>query len=193
MSFKQFKHMQGSHPTWKTWNFDIFFSRPRKCQEFAQKVVKTWNLTQNLERTWNLQILCLKLYFSRCHLQKIIPIYFFVISTLSTQTRIRSQIDLGFHCFTLEITWKIHGSLCHKRGRNPASGLTHFKIIITKICMKVLGIWHKITWNLGPNTLWKPGIWYFVKSGNPDVSLVNCVKKDAFLIWHLVIDHLVVI
>ncbi len=34
---------QGSHPTWKTWNFVIFFSRPEKYLEFAQKVVKTWN------------------------------------------------------------------------------------------------------------------------------------------------------
>ncbi len=37
---------QGSHPTWKTWNFVIFFSRAGKCLEFAQKVVKTW---KNLE------------------------------------------------------------------------------------------------------------------------------------------------
>ncbi len=36
---------------------------------------------------------------------KIILIYFFVISTLSTQTLIRNQIDLGFHCFDLEKTW----------------------------------------------------------------------------------------
>ncbi len=34
---------QGSHATWKTWNFVIFISRPGKCLEFAQKVVKTWN------------------------------------------------------------------------------------------------------------------------------------------------------
>ncbi len=40
---------------------------------------------------------------------KTILIYFFVISTLSTQTLIQSQIDLGLHCFYLEITWKIHG------------------------------------------------------------------------------------
>ncbi len=33
---------QGSHPTWKTWNFVIYLSRPEKCLEFAQKVGKTW-------------------------------------------------------------------------------------------------------------------------------------------------------
>ncbi len=77
---------------------------------------------------------------------KIILIYFFVISILSTQTLIWSQIELGFHCFYLEIIWKIHGILCHKRRGNPASVLTHVKIFVIKICMKVPGIWHKKTW-----------------------------------------------
>ncbi len=77
---------------------------------------------------------------------KIILLYFFVISTLWSQTLIRSQNDLGFHCFYLDITWKIHGILCQKRSGNPASVLTHFKFFITKICMKVPGIWHKKTW-----------------------------------------------
>ncbi len=36
-------HQQGSHPTWKTLKFVIFFSMPGKCLEFAQKVVTTWN------------------------------------------------------------------------------------------------------------------------------------------------------
>ncbi len=39
-------YYQGSDPTWKTLkisNFVILFSRPGKCLEFAQKVVKTWN------------------------------------------------------------------------------------------------------------------------------------------------------
>ncbi len=76
---------------------------------------------------------------------KIILIYFFVISILSTQTLIRSQIDLGFHSFYLEITWKILESLCHKRSGNPASVLTYFEIFITNIYMKVPGIWHTKT------------------------------------------------
>ncbi len=36
--------------------------------------------------------------------------------------------------------------------------------------MKVPGIWYKKiekTWNLGPKTLRKPGIWYLEKCGNP--------------------------
>ncbi len=39
---------------------------------------------------------------------------------MDTNTGIRSQINLGFHCFYLEITWKIHGNSCHQRGGNSA-------------------------------------------------------------------------
>ncbi len=101
--------LQGSHPTWKTWNFVIFFSRPGKCLQFAQKVVKTWTFN-SMFQAW-----LFKMSFT-----KIILIYLFVISTLSTQTLIRSQIDLEFHCFYMEITWKIHGILWYKRSGNPA-------------------------------------------------------------------------
>ncbi len=59
-------------------------------------------------------------------------IYVFVISALSTQTLIQSQIDLGFHCIYLENTWNFV---------SPEKW-THFWIFITKICMKVPGIWH---------------------------------------------------
>ncbi len=102
---------QCSHPTWKTlktWNFIIFFSRPGKCLEVAQKVVKTCNCNtnpgKNLKFANSMFLASFKVLFT-----KIILIYLIVISTLSTQTLIRSQIDLGFHCFYLEITWKIHG------------------------------------------------------------------------------------
>ncbi len=115
-------------------------------------------LFAGLEKAW---------YLLKKSFTKIILIYFFVISALSAQTLIRSQIDLRFHCFYLEITWKIHGILCHKRSGNPASVLTHFEICITNICMKVPGIWDKKPWNLGPKTLRTPGIWYLEKRGNP--------------------------
>ncbi len=136
----------GSHPTWKTWNFVLFFSRPGKCVEFAQKVVKTWNF--NSKPGFFLLKFANSMFQAslfKISLTKIILIYF-VISTLSTQILIQSQIDLGFHCFYLEITWKIHGILCHKRSENPASVLRHLEIFISKICMKVPGIWHKKTW-----------------------------------------------
>ncbi len=51
----------------------------------------------------------------------------FVISTLSTQTLIQSQIDLGFHCFYLEITWKIHGILCHHRSGNLVDDMSGYR------------------------------------------------------------------
>ncbi len=61
-----YKPIQGSHPTWKIWNFVIYISRPGKCLEFAQKLWKTWNFViyfsrpgkclefaQKLWKTWN--------------------------------------------------------------------------------------------------------------------------------------------
>ncbi len=36
----------------------------------------------------------------------------------NTNTVIRNQIDLGFHSFYVEITWKIHGILCYQRSGN---------------------------------------------------------------------------
>ncbi len=134
-------YIQGSHPTWKTWKFVIFFSRPGKCLEFAQKVVKTWNFNSKpVKKNFKFENSMFETSLFKISFTKIILIYFFVIFTLSTQTLIQSQIDIGFHCFTMEITWKIHGILCHKRSGNPASVLTHFKIFIMKICMKVSGI-----------------------------------------------------
>ncbi len=53
-------------------------------------------------------------------------IYIFGISALLTQTLIQSQIDLGFHCFYLEITWKIHEILCHQRSGNPVATKTSY-------------------------------------------------------------------
>ncbi len=100
---------QGSHPTWKTlktWNFVIFCP----SLEFVQKVVK--------------REIC-KFYVSsfifKMSFTKVIQIYIFVISTLSTQTLIRSQINLGFDYFYLEITWKIRGILCHQIRGNPGN------------------------------------------------------------------------
>ncbi len=107
---------------------------------------------------------------------KIILIYFFVISTLSTQTLIWSQIDLGFHCFYLEITWKIYGILCHKRSGNPASVLTHFAIFLTKNLYESTWNLAQKTWNLGPRTLRKPGIWEKVGTLVEEIIIINSIK-----------------
>ncbi len=40
-NLKMCTRVQGSHPTLKTWNFIINFSRPGKCLVFAEKVGKT--------------------------------------------------------------------------------------------------------------------------------------------------------
>ncbi len=71
-------YIQASHPTWKTlktWTFVICFSRPGKCLEFAQKVVKIWHF--NLKpgkKTWILKIWCFQIKYSRCLYKKIIYI-----------------------------------------------------------------------------------------------------------------------
>ncbi len=83
--------------------------------EFAQKVVKTWNFKL---KTWKKNLEICKFYASSFTFQDVIyKNNFFVICTFSTL--VRSQTDLEFHCFYLEITWKIHGILCHKKSGSP--------------------------------------------------------------------------
>ncbi len=81
-------------------------------------------ITQNLEKNLKFANSMFQVSLFKVSFTKIILIYFFIITTLSIQTQIQSQIDLGFHCFYLEITCKIHGILCHKRSGNPPSILT---------------------------------------------------------------------
>ncbi len=108
--------LQSSHPTWttlKTWNFGIFFSRPGKCMEFAQKSVKTWNFNSKPWKTWNLQCYVLSFTFQDVIYKNNSDLHLCNMYIINTNIVIRSQIDHGFHCFYLEITWKIHGILCH--------------------------------------------------------------------------------
>ncbi len=81
--------LEGSHPTWKTWNSVILFSRPGKCMEFAQKEVKTWNFNSKPGKN---TLKCVNSIFQaslfKMSFTKIILIDFFVIFTLSTQTLI---------------------------------------------------------------------------------------------------------
>ncbi len=75
----------------------------------CSKSGKTWNFNSKPEQNLKFENSMFQASLFKMSFTKIILIYFFVISTLSTQTLIQSQIDLGFHCFYLEITWKIHG------------------------------------------------------------------------------------
>ncbi len=139
--------------------------------EFAQKVVKPGILTQKPGKkrenckffvsSFTFQDVIYKNNFDLllCHI--------YIINTNTALKPIWPWISLLLHGNNLEN----NGILCHKRSGNSASVLTHFEIFITKICMKVPGIWHKKPWKiwiLGPKILRKPGIWYFEKSGNPD-------------------------
>ncbi len=123
--------------------FCHFLFQAWKMPGICSKSGKTWNINTKHRKNLKFANYMFQASLFKMSFTKIILIYFFIISTLSTQTLIRSQIDIGFHCFYLEITWKIHGILCHKRSGNPASVLAHFEIFITKICTKVPGIWHK--------------------------------------------------
>ncbi len=56
--------------------------------------------------TWNFVIYFTKIHFLRCHLKKN---HLHLCHIYTMNTNIRSQIDLEFYCFYLEIIWKIHG------------------------------------------------------------------------------------
>ncbi len=127
--------------TFKTWNFVVFLSRnfiskPRKKLKFAN-------------------------FMFQASLFKMI--YFFVISTLSTQTLIRSQIDLEFHCFYLENTWNF---VSQEKWEHYICFNTFQDFYNKTLYESTWNLAQKI-WNLRPKTLRKPGIWNLEKSGNP--------------------------
>ncbi len=141
-------HNQGSHPTWKTlktWNFVIFFSKPGKCLEFAQKVVKTWNF--NSKPGKKLEI-C-KFYVSSCTFQDVIYknnydlllCNIYIINSNTDSKPNWAWISLLLPGNNLENTW----NFVSQEKWEPWICLAHFKIYITKICNKVPVIWHKKT------------------------------------------------
>ncbi len=86
VAFTMYFNGQGSHLTLKTlkkWNFVIFFSKPRKCLSFAQKVLKTWNFTSKLWKNLKFANSMFQASLFNMSFTKIILIYLFVISTLS--------------------------------------------------------------------------------------------------------------
>ncbi len=85
-----------------------------KMSGMCSKVGKSWNFNSKLWKYLKFVNLVSTFTFQDVIYPKQI-FDIFVISTLSTQTLIQSQIDLGFDCFSMEITWKIHGILGHQR------------------------------------------------------------------------------
>ncbi len=82
---------------------------------------KTWDFKSKLGRKKPLKFgnYVFENSLSRCHLQTR-KIWFTSLSYSHYQHKHWfSQIDLWFHCFYLEITWKIHGILYHHRSGNP--------------------------------------------------------------------------
>ncbi len=78
------------HSTWKTCNFVIYFCRTEKFLEFAQKM--EFNSKHFEETFLNTKFGVSRLTFQDVIYKKKNFIYIFVVSTLSIQTQIRSQI-----------------------------------------------------------------------------------------------------
>ncbi len=62
--------------------------------------------------------LCFKIHFQDVIYKIKSDLHLCRIYIINTNTVIESQIDLRFHCFYLEITWKIHGTLSYQRSEN---------------------------------------------------------------------------
>ncbi len=106
----------GFQPYLKTCDSVISFSRPGKCMEFGQKVGKAGILTQSFEIC---KFSVLSFTFQNVIYKQFSFISLSYLHYRNTNTVIQRQIDLGFHCFYLEITWNIHVILCHQRSGNP--------------------------------------------------------------------------
>ncbi len=119
------ENLEFCHFLFQCWKISGICSKSGKNLEFYLKTWKKLEIGKFYVSSFTFQDVIFKnnsvfqASLFKMSFSKIILIYFFVISTLSTQTLIRSQIDLGFYCFYLEITWKIHGILCDKRSGNP--------------------------------------------------------------------------
>ncbi len=122
------RSVQGSHPTWKTWYFVIYFYMPGKCLEFAiKKSRKKWIFLFKPRKNVKLINLVFQdSLFKVSFTQKIIQSNLCHIYIINTNTVIQSQIDLRFHYFYLEITWKIHGISFHQKSANRVSGINRY-------------------------------------------------------------------
>ncbi len=107
--------------------------------EFAQKVEKHWNFNSKPgKKPFKLVICCFKIHFLRCYLQEKNHLHLCHIYIINIYTIIRSQIDLEFHCFYLEISWKIHVILCHQRSSNSGSDKDIHPSQIGSVCQVLL-------------------------------------------------------
>ncbi len=123
---------------------------PGKCLKFGQKVRKTWNFNSKSGNNLTfVNSVFQDSFFKMSFTQKYD--FNFVISTLSTQTLIQSQIDLGFHCFYLEITWKIYGILCRQRSKNPVIRWWHRTLFFSSSKIEYEVRTHEVTYTFGLN------------------------------------------
>ncbi len=102
-----------------------------KMPGICSKVVKTWNVNSKPWKNLQFANSMFQVSFFKMSFTKIILIYIFVISTLSTQTLIRSQPWISLLLPRNNLDNKL--ILCHKRRGNPASVLTYFEIFYIKL------------------------------------------------------------
>ncbi len=91
---------------------------------------KTWNFNSKLWKIWILRISYFQINLSRCRYKKSFTSMLY-LNWQNKNSVIQSQINLGFHCFYLEITWKIHGIPCHQRSGSPESWPKYKQSMIT--------------------------------------------------------------
>ncbi len=98
-------HKQGFHPTLKTSNFVVYFSKLGKYHEFAQKVGESWNFNSKPGKTCTFSV-------SRFTFQDVIYKYISITSLLyvhyqNTNRVIRNGISLLLLGNNLENMWKL--------------------------------------------------------------------------------------
>ncbi len=100
----------------KGWNFN---SNPRKKHEICKF---------NVPKVTFRDVIYKKIHLHLCH-----------IYIINTNTVIQRQVDLGFQCFYLEITWKMQGMLCYQRSGNPVC--TSTACPFSRFCLAYIKWW----------------------------------------------------
>ncbi len=96
----------GFPPNLENLEFVIIFSRPGKCLEFVQKVVKTWNFNSKPWKNLKFANSVFKVsLFKMSFYKENSDLHLCHIYIININIVIWSQIDLGFHCFYLGNTW----------------------------------------------------------------------------------------
>ncbi len=95
------ENLEFCHFLFQAWKMPGICSKSSKNLEFLLKTLKKLEICKLYVSSFTFQNV---IYKNNSDLHLVIAIYI-----INTNIVIRSQIDRGFHCFYLEIIWKIHG------------------------------------------------------------------------------------